>query len=453
MPSDPAVPTHDIAEAWRRLDPVKPLSSGSPWYVDCSAERGIHRFLDRMEQAVTWSMTGEQGGPFVHDLVVGHRGSGKSTELLRLQTRLQEKGFYVHYIDMAEELEPDDIDCEAVLTVVLRRLVPDLETLGINLDARLLTQIADWFGDRVKTVVGSKSAQVGLDVEAGLGSSNPLVTLLAKFTGYMRWGTDTRDTLTLQYRRYLSELRLQVEPLFVEADLLLRQRPESPQGLFVIVDSLDHIRLPSRQDEVFIGSADLLCQLPVHFVLTTPPALFSAGRGSEVESTFSHCRWLPAVKVRTLAGDPFPDGEQRMRDIIGARCELSLFEEEALERLCRYSGGHVRHLVRLAREALHAAGAPPVMLDSANRAVAGLSNTLATGRTPDEWATLAQAERNPLGRPFSAEGRNLLFQDCLLTHEDAEEADDECIPSQWYAVHPCLRRLQPFKDALAREVQ
>jgi len=432
------------------LDPVHALPADSPWYVDCSAERGIHRFVERMEQAVTWSKAGVGGSAFVHDLVVGHRGSGKSTELLRLKARLEAKGFYVHYVDMADEMDPEEIDFEAILTVVLRRLVSDLKKVGVTLDPRLLTQVAQWFGERVETVVGSKQAQVAVDVAAGLGSENPLLTLLAKFTGFVRWGTETSDTLTVQYRRYLSELRQQVQPLLTGADLELQKRAASPCGLFIIVDSLDHIRLPARQDEVFIGSADLLCQLPAHFVLTAPPALFSAGRGSEVETTFSRCHWLPIVKVRTLEGEPFPAGEERMREIIAKRCELSLFSEDALERLCRYSGGHVRHLVRLAQDALHTAGVTPVTLESANRVVASLSNTLATGRTPQEWVTLAEAERDPLGRPFSDEGRNLLFQDCLLTHEDAQETDPECIPSQWYAVHPCLRRQKPFRDALAR---
>lgn len=446
----PGEATDDIDEAWRRLNPVKPLPSNSPWYVDCAEERGISNFVERIVGDMRRATSGTSNSAFLHDLVVGHRGSGKSTELLRVKARLEEEGFYVHYVDIAEEMEISRVDCEAVLTVALRCLIADLEKLGIKLQASLLQQVAEWYGNRVKVAVGTRSAQIGADVKAGLGSPNPIVKLFAGLTGTMRWATETKDSVTTEYNRFLSELRDQVEPLLTDASLKLQERTESPQGLAIIVDSLDHIELKAQQDEVFIQGADILAPLTTHLILTMPDAVLVTGQGGAVERRFTKCHLLPVVKIRSVSGERHQPGLDVMARIIGERCNTAeLFEPDALERICIYSGGHPRHLIRLAQDAISDAGTKPVTLQSANRAVASLSNLLAAGRTPTEWQALARVERDPFGRPFSDEGRSLLYYNCILSHENAQEEDAQGIASQWYVVHPCLRRLKPFRDAVA----
>lgn len=282
MANDIGVPADNLAEAWRRLDPVKPLPSGSPWYVDCADERGTHNFVERILQAITWATEGQGESAFVHDLVVGHRGSGKSTELLRLKDQLEHEGFYVHYVDLVTHKDANDLDSEAILTILLRCLVEDLGSEGIQLRQGLLDSIAEWFSERVKTTVGSKSAQVGAEVDAALGSKSPLVSLLARFTGFVRWGTETRDTLTVEYVNYLTELRGMVDALLIDAGLKLRERPQYRNGLVIIADSLDHITLPARQDEIFIDSAEILTKLSAHLLVTVPSALLATGRDGDL---------------------------------------------------------------------------------------------------------------------------------------------------------------------------
>ena len=441
MVDDPR-PADQIDEAWRRMN-LTPLESGSPWYVDCSEERGIHNFVQRMVQDIDWCRQAH-----VHTLVVGHRGTGKSTELRRLTAQLQERGFYVHYVDMEDHVRPDEIDCEAILTVVLGTLVEDLAELRISLNDSLVEGIANWYGQRVKVATDSRSSGVEVKAEVGLGGKTPLLSLFTGFLGDIRTRTGSEDKVTVQYLRYLTELREQVDPLLTDANLKLQKRHETPRGLVVIVDSLERMPTEERQDEVFIESAAIITGLSTHLVLTAPAALLAAGKGSEVANHFDRVHWLPVVKVRTLDGDPYPEGLAKMRQVILERCSEALFEEDALDRICTYSGGHTRHLIRLAQDALSDAGAPPVRLENANRAVAGLSNLLAYGRRPEEWATMAAVECDPLDRRFSDEGRVLLYYDCILTHENASVLDENNIPQQWYMVHPCLRRLKPFKDAL-----
>ena len=76
MANDESRPTDDLAEAYRRLDPYRPLPSGSPWYVDCSEARGIRGFIERLLWEIEVTAAGSGPAPFIHKLVSGHRGTG-----------------------------------------------------------------------------------------------------------------------------------------------------------------------------------------------------------------------------------------------------------------------------------------------------------------------------------------------------------------------------------------
>ena len=67
-----------------------PLPSGDPRYVDCTAVRGNEDVVRQLFQRITWSDL-----PATTQLFTGHRGCGKSTELLRLKTQLEAADFAV----------------------------------------------------------------------------------------------------------------------------------------------------------------------------------------------------------------------------------------------------------------------------------------------------------------------------------------------------------------------
>ena len=123
-----------LKDAYNSSDPVEPLPLGDPRYVDCTPVRGNEDVVAQMFHAITWS------DAHVAQLFTGHRGSGKSTELLRLQARLEEAGYVVLYFEAEDDLDLNDLEYTDLLLSIARRVVSDLHAKGIGLPQDLLVE-------------------------------------------------------------------------------------------------------------------------------------------------------------------------------------------------------------------------------------------------------------------------------------------------------------------------
>ena len=87
------------------FNPWQPLEAGDPLYVDCQNVRGDANIIRSLGNSILLTSN------YKCHLYAGHRGNGKSTELLRLKKHLEEKGCFVVYFD-AEEADIDTIDTQ-----------------------------------------------------------------------------------------------------------------------------------------------------------------------------------------------------------------------------------------------------------------------------------------------------------------------------------------------------
>src|SRR5215471_17048446 len=109
-------PAKDLRSAYNAVDPTQPLSAGDPRYVDCNDVRGNEDTVAQMFKAIFNS------DPVTHQLFTGHRGCGKSTELLRLKDQLTNAGFYVLYFAIDEYLDLNDLIYTDLLLAIARRI-------------------------------------------------------------------------------------------------------------------------------------------------------------------------------------------------------------------------------------------------------------------------------------------------------------------------------------------
>ena len=113
-------PARTLRDAFNAVDPAKPLEAGDPRYVDCTDVRGNRDVVQRMFDPITWSKSNTA------QLLTGHRGCGKSTELLRLKARLEEAGYAVIYFEADEDLDVNDIVYSDLLLAMARRIESEL---------------------------------------------------------------------------------------------------------------------------------------------------------------------------------------------------------------------------------------------------------------------------------------------------------------------------------------
>ena len=112
---------------WKKLytafDPFRPLPANDPTWVDCSSVRGDEDILTGLGLEIQRSET------VTSQLYAGHRGAGKSTELLRLQDDLQKKQFRVVYFAADDgELEPENTEYSDILLACARQVITKLRS-------------------------------------------------------------------------------------------------------------------------------------------------------------------------------------------------------------------------------------------------------------------------------------------------------------------------------------
>ncbi len=432
--SNSYAPTTDIRLAYRWCDPLTPLEGEAleRWYVDCSDVRGVHGFVQRIANRIEYASEPSEveiGRPFGHVLVSGHKGCGKSTELQRLKQHLERKAYCVLYIDMLKDVTPDQMDAEAVILVTMRQLIQQLDEIhDIQLEQHDLDAIQEWFGDTLQEKADVKETELEVGGEAGLGAAHPLMKLLVGFKGYIKRAKSQERTFTVEYRRYLEDLSERLNDLLARARLALEDQP-----LVLILDGLDRMEDQYLQQEVFIDYQQFLADLQVHTAFTVPVSLVCSDASRGLQDAFGEPQLLPCIKVDTA------HGLQKAREIVLRRCDDSLFEDGVIDYICRNSGGDVRNIMRLLREAFTGTTTPPVSQRDAESAFHSMVRGFANWLDEEDYDALVRHHRNRDLSPTDAVGRRLLIAGAILSY---------CNENIWFQVHPAVQSLKRFRDKL-----
>lgn len=111
-----------LQSIYNNFDPFWPLPAQDPAYVDCREVRGDLDILIELGREILLSKR------VTHQLYTGHRGAGKSTELLRLSHYLAENGFRVVYFAADEEdIDAEDAQYTDILLACTRHLLENLK--------------------------------------------------------------------------------------------------------------------------------------------------------------------------------------------------------------------------------------------------------------------------------------------------------------------------------------
>ena len=125
-----------LTNLYNAFDPFYPLPAGDPQYVDCREVRGDGDIIEDLGRKIKLSQR------MTCQLYAGHRGAGKSTELLRLQEYLQNQGCFVVYFAADEQdINPEDTEYTDILLACTRHLLEELTNANSK-------PLRDWMRDR-----------------------------------------------------------------------------------------------------------------------------------------------------------------------------------------------------------------------------------------------------------------------------------------------------------------
>jgi hypothetical protein len=139
--SEPFLPAQTLAEVARQAT-LEPLPLGDPRYVDLSPGQDT-RDLRLLRQYVEEQSADERR--YALAAFSGHRGCGKTTQLLRLEHDLAPRFTSIHVFADESLLQDPDLDYPDLMLWLVDQLVREFDQLGHPLDERLVADVVQWF--------------------------------------------------------------------------------------------------------------------------------------------------------------------------------------------------------------------------------------------------------------------------------------------------------------------
>jgi len=205
--------------------------------------------------------------------VVGHRGSGKSTELNRASVDIQARGYETLWASVNENLDPREISFSDIVRLMVLLLDDRFgqETHNHPPIKQAFDNVLDWFKEVSKTFtkeidsakelgmkarIGGPASASGLLVKTELGELSAAISVVRRSEGKER--TEIRET----FERYNNQL---VDNL----NSLIRAITEiccPGKSLVIILDNVDKYE-PKVVNDAFLRNSELLREVDCHLAI------------------------------------------------------------------------------------------------------------------------------------------------------------------------------------------
>lgn len=325
----------DFDRAWLNFEldlPLKPTRDGlpNPFYIDRPGNP-IAELIDALV------------APFYRPpkfFFSGHRGCGKSTELLHLMGNAEiGKKYWPINFSIREETDIIDIDFRDVLLAIGGRLYREYRKKGGELPDQLLKELDGWKGrveKKVTTILDGRLSnfELGASIDAFFANAGMKMKLEPATRVELRQIVETDITGLIAIINhivaaiYSSEHRI---PL-------------------ILIDDMDKPDLDKART-IFHDRREIMMQPNCAIVYTVSSALFYS---KEFDAIRDQALFLPNINLHPTQKpeNHLAAGYQTLRRFVSLRMDLELIQSEALELAITYSGGVFRELARVLRTSI-----------------------------------------------------------------------------------------------------
>ncbi len=362
-------------------------------------------------------------------LLLGHKGCGKSTELNRLSEKFEKEGYFVKTIACSMDLDLFNLVYSDLFILMGESLLELAEESECSLGSGLLHGILDFWDESTETTILQEVGETSVQTEAAAGTPKimAVLQLFAKMKADLKFNEETRK----EYRKKISVRSSEWIKMLGQVAGEISQKANGKHPI-IIFEDLDKLN-PEDAWKVFYNYAAVLSGMPFPVIYTFPIGLSYDGRFSAMESYFI-TKTLPMIKIETISGQPFQAGIQVIREIIGKRADLRLFEEGVLSRLIQYTGGSLRdlfHGINTSAKRAERRGSGTISMEDAERALEELETSLTRRIEEKDYKFLLDIYHG---------NKELIGDKAMLLKMLQASVVLEYNGERWHNVHPLIAR-------------
>jgi hypothetical protein len=362
-------------------------------------------------------------------LFIGHRGSGKSTELNQLATEIADKFSTIRLSVVQTTGRSHNLEYEDLLLATIIQV--HRQSIQNQWLPTPLAHLADGWGQRLKNFWTTRIAGIGLSPNAVSGSiSLQLETLLGELEVGLQQSPKTRDDLKEEVNRRTQEF-IEILNYIVE-----EVEKHTKKQLLIIIEDLDKVD-QAAATVIFRDYTSLLRAPNAYMIYTFPIALRYSSDYGAITTQFTKYYVLPNFLVNHPKNKPSaaePSGIAILEKLVLNRLEANLIEPAALRLVIEQSGGVPLWVVRLMQTAINnaiAAGNTLVTNADVLAAVHILRRELRAPLSRTDFQTLKQRRADQFLYSDEDE-RRVLYNGSLIEYENGD---------QWCDAHPILWEL------------
>ena len=326
------------------------------WYRDLNAVRGGGA---TRRMALGFQRVKKSGGLPYKAFLMGHSGSGKSTEITRLLQQVGDR-FQPLRFSAVQELDPVSFRPFDVLLLTMIRVVeatalPEEQGgAGQRLPDTRLRELREWFSQETHKEV--RRTQIAAEAGAGIDGKDSLLGqvlgLFAKVKAEARYATD-RSVEVVEYRLHrLGDLIELANRVLDDCNSLLREATRRRKEWLIVWEDFDKPGFAKdKVEDLFLTYANLWREIRCHLIITLPITLGWSAAASRLslpdQQTFS----ILDIPVYRRDRSDHPKGQKALEQLLTARIAPELFAEGEMRRVMIASGGNVRDLFALVSRA------------------------------------------------------------------------------------------------------
>lgn len=355
-------------------------------------------------------------------LFIGHRGSGKSTELNKLIVELVDH-FNPVAFSVYENSKIPYLEIEDVLLLLITQVVRAFTEQGLVAEPLIARLQEPWqrFWDWWRRVISGANVQSPPD-ERSLAVKLNLSVI--EIENSLSRSPDTRDALRAAIRSNMPELIHYLNWIISQVEQVDGRR------VLIVVEDLDKITLNAALT-IFRDHGALLREPKAVIIYTCPSALLYSQDFHETRQAYSRTFILPNIPPKNSSNRADTRGQQALREMVLRRMDERLIEPKALRWAINASGGIATSLIRLIQNSALYATTDIITTKDIARAITDERQFMTPALLRDDWIALKQRH---LDRELTADecNRNLMYKGALIEYRNSTNG------RPWCDVHPIL---------------
>lgn len=271
---------------------------------------------------------------YIKILFSGHRGSGKTVELLRFYSNIHTpEQYFCVFVSLQNEIEITRFQAEDLYFILITKLLRELRAAGVSYDEAEFEDIAEgWIKDTeiVEELKQRRGIEAGAGAKGGFNFWN-IFSAEGFLKSYYGYDNSSTEKIRQSIRRNPDELVRRFNSALIGVRQAIQTAGKGKDILF-IVDDFEKSR-PEVYNTVFINDPKFVFDMRAHLICCVPIQTFYQVQNQVVADLFK-TSYLPMIHIER--------GADTFSEIVTTRADVSLFGPGVLNQIVRLSGGSPR---------------------------------------------------------------------------------------------------------------